>query len=86
MNQSVTVGVKQITLGQKVIRCGCTPEQKLAPDWHARVGAHCPNPLDTEDLGVVAMWNRNPLRVLAWRMGQWMRGRKPGSVAMKTQE
>ena len=33
-----------------------------------------------EDLGVVAYWHRNPLRRWAWRLGQLLRGRKPGRI------
>jgi hypothetical protein len=30
----------------------------------------CPNPKSVTDLGTVAYWHRNPLRVLAWRVGR----------------
>lgn len=35
-----------------------------------------------ESLGVIAFWHRNPLRRWAWRMGQWLRGRRAGSVSI----
>lgn len=36
-----------------------------------------------ENLGVIAMHHSNPLRRLAWRVSQFMRGRKPGRVSFK---
>lgn len=33
-----------------------------------------------EDLGVIAYWHRNPLRRLAWRLKQFLRGRRAGSI------
>lgn len=32
------------------------------------------------DLGTIAYWHINPLRRLAWRIGQALRGRRAGSV------
>ena len=33
-----------------------------------------------EDLGQLAYWHRNPLRRLAWRLKQFLAGRKPGTI------
>jgi len=33
-----------------------------------------------EELGTVAYWHKNPLRRLAWRVRQLLRGRKPGRI------
>lgn len=33
-----------------------------------------------EDLGVVAYWHKNPLRRLAWRVSQLLRGKTPGQI------
>lgn len=51
--------VKQIEYTAKVIRCGCTEEQKQQPDWHGHTNSVCPNPKDTKDLGVIAFYSRN---------------------------
>jgi hypothetical protein len=36
------------------ILCGCTPKQKAAPDWHARLNQVCPRPRGTINHGVLA--------------------------------
>ena len=36
-----------------------------------------------EDLGAVAFWHKNPLRRMAWRLGQIVRGRSPGRVTTR---
>lgn len=36
-----------------------------------------------ENLGVIAFSHRNPLRVLAWRIGRLLRGRKAGHIISK---
>jgi hypothetical protein len=33
-----------------------------------------------EELGTLAYWHRNPLRRLAWRVKQLVRGRKAGQI------
>ena len=33
-----------------------------------------------EDLGTIAYWHRNPLRRLAWRLSQFLRGRRAGHI------
>ncbi|WP_431276257.1 hypothetical protein ACQ858_08390 [Variovorax ureilyticus] len=33
-----------------------------------------------EELGQLAFWDRNPLRRIAWRVQQLLRGRKPGRI------
>lgn len=33
-----------------------------------------------EDLGTVSFWHRNPLRRLAWRSKQFLRGRRAGTI------
>ncbi len=33
-----------------------------------------------EELGRIAYWHINPLRRLAWRLKQLVRGRKPGRI------
>jgi hypothetical protein len=33
-----------------------------------------------EDLGAVAYWSANPLKNLAWKLKNWMRGQKAGTV------
>lgn len=33
-----------------------------------------------EDLGTIAYWNINPLRRLAWRLSQRLRGSKAGQI------
>lgn len=33
------------------------------------------------NLGVIAYYHRNPLRRLAWRLGQLLRGRSRGRIA-----
>lgn len=68
--------IKRASTEARVIRCGCTPEQKASPAWHARLNQVCPNPRDEEDLGTVAYYHRNPLMRLWWRLKHpWTRGR-----------
>lgn len=31
-----------------------------------------------EDRGAIAYWHRNPFKRLAWRLGQYLRGRRAG--------
>lgn len=62
--------IKQ-TISAKAIRCGCTPYQKLIPDWHGHCRKVCPNPRAEEDLSVVSFWHRSPLKRLAF----WIRRR-----------
>jgi hypothetical protein len=33
-----------------------------------------------EDLGAVAYWSSNPFKNLAWKLKNWVRGRKAGTV------
>lgn len=33
-----------------------------------------------EELGQIAFWHANPLRRLAWRLKQLVRGRRPGRI------
>ncbi len=33
-----------------------------------------------EELGTIAYWHRNPLRRLAWRLTQLLRGRRAGRI------
>jgi hypothetical protein len=33
-----------------------------------------------EDLGAVSYWSANPFKNLAWKLKNWMRGRKAGAV------
>jgi hypothetical protein len=77
---------QEVSLEGRVIRCGCTLAQKQAPDWHARRGIDCPNPRAIEDLGRMAYWHRNPLRRWAWRIDQWLDGRRPSSVTFQAKE
>lgn len=39
-----------------------------------------------ERLGVIAYHHRNPLRRWAWRIGQMLRGRRPGRVTKGTSQ
>ena len=73
---------KSSELHAKVIRCGCTEAQKTRVSWHGNTGEVCPTPRKTENLGRIAAWYRNPLRNLAWRLSQLMRGRRPGVVSL----
>jgi hypothetical protein len=50
-----------------ITRCGC-PGRGVGAGPHP--GVVCPNPKSVTDLGTVAYWHRNPLRVLAWRVGR----------------
>ena len=62
-----------------VIRCTCTAAQKLSPAWHGTQGLPCPQG-QTVDLGVIAYWHANPLRRWAWRLSQFLRGQRAGTV------
>lgn len=81
-NTMTAAAVQSIELQATVVRCGCTPAQKAEPDWHGRRGDICPRPLLLEALGTVAYTHRNPLRRWAWRLGQWLSGRRPGRITM----
>jgi hypothetical protein len=59
------------SISAKIIRCGCTPDQKLMPLWHGAVGKTCPNPRGEENHGIVSFWHRNPIR----RLFYWFRRR-----------
>jgi hypothetical protein len=80
MSHTATTTAKCITLEQAVIRCGCTDAEKLAPAWHAKRGDPCPKPRQVEQLGVVAYWHRNPLRLWAWRLNRWAHFKRAGRV------
>ena len=56
----------------KVVRCGCTDEQKEAADWHAKLGEVCPNPAGVEDLGILARMHRNPIINTWWKFKLWL--------------
>lgn len=60
--------IKSASVEATVIRCGCTPEQKAAPDWHARHNKVCPRPRYVEDRGVVAYYHRNPFKRVWFRL------------------
>ena len=62
--------VKSQELSAKVIRCGCTLEQRLEKGWHGYMNEPCNNPKEIEDLGVIAYRNANPLKTLWWKMKQ----------------
>lgn len=38
------------------------------------------------DLGVVSFYHRSLWRRMAWRISQWVRGRRAGTVTVKTGE
>jgi len=42
----------RVDTGDTLTRCGCSPEQKAAADWHGLSGAACPNPAAIEDKSV----------------------------------
>ena len=56
----VTTESRQVTIEAVVVRCGCggPPEANHV----------CPHPLRTDDLGVIAYWNKNPWKRLMWRL------------------
>lgn len=64
---------RSVALEAVCIRCGCG-----APQDHA--GSPCPTPRRTENLGRIAFWHLNPLRVLAWRLGRWIRFKRSGTI------
>lgn len=80
MNVIASSQPRALEIEARVTRCGCHPRQKLSPTWHGKRGEPCPCPRALEDLGRVAYWHRNPLRRLAWRLSQWVRGRRAGAV------
>lgn len=45
---------KAVEVSGVQILCGCTPEQKAAPDWHALRNQVCPRLRGTIDHGVLA--------------------------------
>jgi hypothetical protein len=83
MQVSAQAHQKMASVSVLVTRCGCDDAQKARPDWHGRHGQVCPRPRSTEDHGTVAYWHRNPVRVLLWRLGRWLRGRSAGTVRVK---
>lgn len=80
MNVTATVPAKSVSLSAVVTRCGCSDAQKRHPDWHGKHGAACPRPRRTENPGRIAYWHRNVLRRSLWRIGQYLRGRTPGTA------
>lgn len=72
----VSAQPRALELEAKIIRCGCTPEQKTAPGWHALSGKVCPRPRAVEDLGVVSAWYRSPFKRLAWNLTQFWKALK----------
>ena len=63
-----TVPAKSVVFEGVVVRCGYTPEQKAAPDWHPLKGEVCPNPLNKQDLGVMARYHHNPIINAWWQL------------------
>lgn len=63
------------TVSAVVIRCTCGK-----PESHA--GQVCPKG-KAVDLGVISYYHRNPLRRLAWRIKQKMRGRTGAAAQVK---
>jgi len=60
------------SISAKIIRCGCTDDQKLRNDWHGKEFAGrqpfpCPNPRVVEDKGIISYWHRNPFKRLVYR-------------------
>jgi hypothetical protein len=81
MDQNTKQDVKSTSLEAVIVRCGCTAEQRYRALWHGYNNQPCPNPLRTENLGRIAFWHKNPFKLLAWRIGQWLRGRRAGNAA-----
>jgi len=73
---------RALELEGRVIRCGCNDGQKAATDWHALSGQVCPRPRAIEDVGLLAAWYRNPFKRLAYRMSQFVRGKRSGVIRM----
>jgi hypothetical protein len=65
VNVVAAKNVRALEISAKVVRCGCSDEQKQAPGWHGKRGEACPRPRAVEDRGVLVRWHRNPLRQ-AW--------------------
>lgn len=59
--------IKEVSLSAKVVRCGCTVEQKQLQNWHGYSNTVCPNPKNTEDLGVIAYSSKNIFKYLGWK-------------------
>ncbi len=85
MTHSAQQQVRSSSLSAVVVRCGCTPRQRFYDNWHGAKNLPCPNPKRTENLGRIAYWNKNPLKLLAWRLGQILRGRRAGVAAPLTE-
>lgn len=63
------------------IRCTCTPEQKLDPDWHGnKAGRACPNGERT-DLGEVAYYHPSRTRRVIRRLERLF-GRHSGDASL----
>lgn len=60
--------IKEVKISAKVIRCGCTEEEKTRQNWHALNNQPCPKPKNTDDLGVLAFNSKNALRMLKWKI------------------
>jgi hypothetical protein len=67
---SVSVPCQMASVDAVITRCGC-PGRGIGEGPHP--GVVCPNPASVTDLGTVAYWHRNPLRVLAWMLGRALR-------------
>jgi hypothetical protein len=46
----------------QITRCGCTDEQKAAPDWHAKLNLVCPRPREVERKKELAYYHPSMLR------------------------
>lgn len=59
--------VKAASFSGVVIRCGCNDAQKKDPMWHGLHNIPCNNPKETTDLGTMAFYSKNPLKMLLWK-------------------
>jgi len=79
MDITSSLGCSELSVEATVIRCTCTGAQRAEPDWHGLRGDPCPHG-SVRDLGRIAFWHRSRLRRWAWRIGQLLRGRRPGAI------
>lgn len=84
--KTAVAGQRSISLVATVLRCGCSEAQKASVEYHGLSGLPCPRPRQVERLGKIAYWNRNPVLMLAWKIGRWMRGKAPGIITSTTKD
>ena len=62
--------VKLVTFHGKLIKCGCSEQEKKHKQWHGNKNKVCPKPKSIKDLGILSYNSNNMLKNIWWKIKQ----------------